>query len=132
MAIIDKTLKSVENYIKKPSDGGSVGGDSRTAKGNPCNAARINKLYREFQEAGKISNPRENVLIFRTVSDDVLHFITTRIVRLDPTNARCIPSIKRTTARNSCFRRAGIGCSTTAPAFARKRRIFLSTDTSDI
>ena len=72
----------------KPSDRGSVGGDSRTAKGNPCNAARINKLYREFQEAGKISNPRENVLIFRTVSDDVLHFNTTRIVRLDPTNAR--------------------------------------------
>lgn len=49
--------------------------------------ARINSLYVEHQAAGKIKNPRENVLIFRTLVDDILHFNTTRVVKLDPTNA---------------------------------------------
>ena len=39
-----------------------------------------------YQEAGKIKNPRENVLIFKTMVDGLLHFNTTRIVRLDPTD----------------------------------------------
>lgn len=47
----------------------------------------INELYNKFQEEGKIKNPRENVLIFPNVADGVLHFNTTRIVKLDPTNA---------------------------------------------
>ena len=49
--------------------------------------ARINSLYSEYQSAGKIKNPRENVLIFRTLVEDILHFNTTRVVKLDPTNA---------------------------------------------
>ncbi len=49
--------------------------------------ARINALYNEYQVSGKIKNPRENVLIFRTLVDDILHFNTTRVVKLDPTNA---------------------------------------------
>ncbi len=49
--------------------------------------ARINALYREYQGCGKIKNPRENVLIFKTLVDDILHFNTTRVVKLDPTNA---------------------------------------------
>ena len=49
--------------------------------------ARINALYGEYQACGKIKNPRENVLIFRTLVDDILHFNTTRVVKLDPTNA---------------------------------------------
>lgn len=46
----------------------------------------INPLYQEFQRQGKITNPRENVLIFPTLRDDVLHFNTTRIVKHDPTD----------------------------------------------
>jgi len=46
----------------------------------------INELYREYQKKGLIKNPRENVLIFETVHDGVLHFNTTRIVKLDPTD----------------------------------------------
>lgn len=46
----------------------------------------ITPLYQEFQRQGKITNPRENVLIFPTLHDDVLHFNTTRIVKHDPTD----------------------------------------------
>ena len=49
--------------------------------------ARINALYSEYQASGKIKNPRENVLIFKTLVGDILHFNTTRVVKLDPTNA---------------------------------------------
>lgn len=49
--------------------------------------ARINALYSEYLAIGKIKNPRENVLIFKTLVDDILHFNTTRVVKLDPTNA---------------------------------------------
>ena len=44
----------------------------------------INPLYNEYQQKGLIQNPRENVLIFRTLQEDVLHFNTTRIVKHDP------------------------------------------------
>ena len=47
----------------------------------------IQKLYRKFQEEGKIKNPRENVLIFNTRIPGVLHFNTTRIVKHNPTDA---------------------------------------------
>ena len=46
----------------------------------------INPLYEKYKEEGKIKNPRENVLIFKTMVDGLLHFNTTRIVRLDPTD----------------------------------------------
>lgn len=46
----------------------------------------INPLYNEYQQKGLIQNPRENVLIFRTLQEDVLHFNTTRIVKHDPTD----------------------------------------------
>ena len=49
--------------------------------------ARVNELYKEYQRAGKIKNPREDVLIFRTVADDIYHFNTTRVIKLDPTDA---------------------------------------------
>ncbi len=47
----------------------------------------IDILYNQFQKEGKIKNPRENVLIFFTVLDGIMHFNTTRVVKLDPTNA---------------------------------------------
>lgn len=47
----------------------------------------IEPLYLKFQAEGKIKNPRENVLVFYTVLDGILHFNSTRVVKLDPTNA---------------------------------------------
>ncbi len=44
----------------------------------------INRLYCQFQAEGRIKNPRENVLIFHTVNEGVLHFNTTRIVKRSP------------------------------------------------
>lgn len=49
--------------------------------------AEISPLYKRFREEGKITNPREDVLVFNTVADDILHFNTTRVVKLDPTDA---------------------------------------------
>jgi hypothetical protein len=49
--------------------------------------SRINALYKEYQSAGRIKNPRENVLVFRTLNDRILHFNTTRVVKLNPTDA---------------------------------------------
>lgn len=48
--------------------------------------AEINPLYREWQKAGKIKNIREDVLIFDNLLPGVLHFNSTRVVKLDPTN----------------------------------------------
>lgn len=47
----------------------------------------INELYAKFREEGKILNPRQTVLVFDTTVPGVLHFNTTRVVKLDPTNA---------------------------------------------
>lgn len=47
---------------------------------------RLQELYKVKQEKGEITNPRENILVFFGVGEDVLHFNTTRVVMLDPTN----------------------------------------------
>lgn len=47
----------------------------------------INDLYQAMQKQGKIKNIREDVLIFHTMSEGVLHFNSTRIVKLNPTDA---------------------------------------------
>ena len=49
--------------------------------------SEMNELYTRLKEEGKITNPRENILMFRTTVDDIMHFNTTRVVKLDPTNA---------------------------------------------
>lgn len=46
--------------------------------------AEINRLYNEAQEAGKIKNPRENVLKFAHMSAGVLHLNSTRIIKRSP------------------------------------------------
>jgi hypothetical protein len=51
-----------------------------------ANRPEIDKLYKEFQSQGKIKNPREDVLIFHNMVDGVLHFNSTRIVKLNPTD----------------------------------------------
>lgn len=50
------------------------------------NHKEINRVYNEYKALGKITNPREDVLIFPTLIDGVLHFNTTRIVKLNPTD----------------------------------------------
>jgi len=47
----------------------------------------INPLYREMQKQGKIKNIREDVLIFDTLADGILHFNSTRIVKRKPIDA---------------------------------------------
>ena len=46
----------------------------------------MQEKYKQFQAEGKIKNPREDVLIFHTLVDGVLHFNTTRVVKHDPTD----------------------------------------------
>ena len=50
------------------------------------NRQAMQEKYRELQKEGKIRNPREDVLIFNTLVDGVLHFNTTRVVKHDPTD----------------------------------------------
>lgn len=48
---------------------------------------QINPLYVKLQSEGKIKNPRENVLIFDTCHEGILHFNTTRVCGCNPTDA---------------------------------------------
>ena len=48
---------------------------------------KITPLYKKLRAEGKIQNPREDVLVFNTVTDGILHFNTTRVVKLNPTDA---------------------------------------------
>ena len=48
--------------------------------------SKINPLYKEYKAQGKFENPREDVLIFNTLQDNILHFNNTRIVKLNPTD----------------------------------------------
>lgn len=43
--------------------------------------SQIQEVYKRAQKDGRISCPRENVLMFRGVDDDVVHFNTTRVIR---------------------------------------------------
>lgn len=49
-----------------------------------ANLSATQKKYKELQAAGEIKNPRENVLVFHTVSPGILHFNTTRVVKRNP------------------------------------------------
>lgn len=51
-----------------------------------ANRQYMQEMYKKFQAEGKIKNPRENVLVFFTLVDGVLHFNTTRVVKHDPTD----------------------------------------------
>lgn len=46
----------------------------------------LNEAYRKAQAAGTLQNPREDILAFTTNIPNVLHFNTTRVVKLDSTN----------------------------------------------
>ncbi len=44
-------------------------------------------LYKQYKEEGKIKNERENILSFRTLQKDVIHFNSTRVIKRNPTDA---------------------------------------------
>lgn len=46
---------------------------------------KIQELYKKHKDEGKIMCPRENLLIFETTVDKMLHFNTTRVIKLNPT-----------------------------------------------
>lgn len=46
----------------------------------------INAEYKKQKELGVITNPRENLLVFKTTHKEILHFNTTRVVKHNPTN----------------------------------------------
>lgn len=48
---------------------------------------KIQEVYLQWQKEGKTSNPREDVLIFKTLIDGCFHFNSTRIVKLNPVDA---------------------------------------------
>lgn len=48
------------------------------------NAKAMQIKYKECQASGEITNPRENVLVFHTLSPTTLHFNTTRVVKRNP------------------------------------------------
>lgn len=45
---------------------------------------RLNTLWQEAQAAGKVRNPRENILSFKYPAKGVVHFNTTRVIKLNP------------------------------------------------
>ena len=47
---------------------------------------RFQMIYKEAQKKGEFINPREDVLVFKYPVPNVLHFNTTRVVKMDPTN----------------------------------------------
>lgn len=48
--------------------------------------AIMQRRYAELKEEGKIKNPREDVLVFDTLVDGVIHLNSTRVIKHDPTN----------------------------------------------
>ena len=47
---------------------------------------RLKAAHRQCLEAGELTNPRENILVFPTPIKNVLHFNTTRVVKKNPTS----------------------------------------------
>ena len=47
----------------------------------------LSEEYKKSRESGEITNPRENILVFKTPQKNVLHFNTTRVIKKNPTSA---------------------------------------------
>lgn len=48
--------------------------------------SEIQALYKEFKDNGKLKNPREDILVFDTANENIIHFNSTRIIKLNPTD----------------------------------------------
>jgi hypothetical protein len=46
----------------------------------------LNATYKKHFDAGEFINPRENILVFKTLVPNMLHFNTTRVVKKNPTD----------------------------------------------
>lgn len=44
----------------------------------------IQALYKKYREDGRILNPREDVLMFKQINKNAVHFNSTRVVKLNP------------------------------------------------
>ena len=44
----------------------------------------LQMLYQQLRASGEIKNPRENILVFYGLGEDIVHFNTTRVVKLNP------------------------------------------------
>ncbi len=51
---------------------------------------RLQQLYKEQQATGILTNPRENLLYFYGIGENIVHFNTTRVVKADPTDPQQI------------------------------------------
>ena len=49
--------------------------------------SRLQALYEQKQKTGEILNPRENILVFYGIGNDILHFNTTRVIKHNPVDA---------------------------------------------
>ncbi len=47
---------------------------------------RLNKAHETALANGELINPRENILVFKTPTPNVLHFNTTRVIKKNPTD----------------------------------------------
>lgn len=47
----------------------------------------LNRIFKKAKKEGRINNPREDVLVFRTLVPGIYHFNTTRILHLDATSS---------------------------------------------
>ncbi len=61
----------------------------------------MQRLYKEWQAAGKTSNVRENILVFDYPIDGILHFNTTRVVKLNPVDPFDVTKAEMETRRQA-------------------------------
>ncbi len=62
----------------------------------------INRLYKQYQQMGKIKNCRENVLMFRNIIENTMHFNSTSVIGCNPVDAFELSQAERT-AREQMF-----------------------------
>lgn len=55
-------------------------------EGFKADRPRLQEVYKQQQAEGKIRNPRENILTFYGLGEGIVHFNTTRVIKLDPTD----------------------------------------------
>lgn len=53
-------------------------------KGFLADIKMIQEKYKEYKAQDKLHNPRENVLVFTGIGEDIIHFNTTRVIKHNP------------------------------------------------
>lgn len=61
--------------------------------------SRLQKLYKQQQADGILTNPRENLLYFDGIGENILHFNTTRVIKEDPSDPKQISRAEMTARR---------------------------------